>query len=173
MTYHCNRDVRNLQRDPMEVHLREMEVMLRFSHAGRPMPVVMEEFTFGSSDPKQTAEMQALMVRRSIGHASGWLTWYLQYPKGANAADSAHPSAWLTAVFEPTPWGLTAKALAAELPETDLRRKKARRIVRLDRRTELVPKRTGILIDTIFRFDQLEQPTDYRINYERDLKLRL
>ncbi len=173
MTYHCNRDVKDLQREPMEFHLREMEVMLRFSRAGRPMPVVMEEFTFGSSDPRQTAEMQALMVRRSVGHASGWLTWYLQYPRGANVADSAHPSAWLTESFEPTPWGLTARSLSAELRQADLRRKPPRRVVTLDRRTELVPKQTGALIDTMFRYDQLEQPTDYRINYERDLRLWL
>lgn len=173
MTYHCNRDVKDLQREPMEFHLREMEVMLRFSVAGRPMPIVMEEFTFGSLAPNQTAEMQALMVRRSIGHASGWLTWYLQYPKDVNVADSANPSAWLTESLEPTPWGTTARSLAGELRRADLGRKPARRVVRLDRRTELVPKQSGVLIDTMFRYDQLDQPTDYRVSYEPDLNIRL
>lgn len=173
MTHHCNRDVRDLERGPVEQMLREMEVMLRFSRAGRPMPVIMEEFTFATPDPVRTAELQARMVRHSVGHASGWLTWYLQYPEGANVADTPNPSAWFDADFRPTPWGNQARLLAEELRRTDLSRKPPRRIVALDRRTELVPNTTGVLIETFLRYTELEQPTDYTVNYEPDLRLRL
>jgi len=174
VTLHFNKDERALERAPLEQHLRELEVLLRFSRTGVPRPVVLEEFTFGSTDPQKTAEVQSLMVRRTIGHAAGWITWYLQYPKDAHPlADTVYPSAWLTEDLKPTPWGTAAKALAEELGRADLSRKPPRRVVFLDRKTELVPKKTGVLLETFFRYDQLEQPTDYRVRYERDLQLRL
>ncbi len=43
----------------------------------------------------------------------------------------------------------------------------------LDRRTELVPNTTGVLIETFLRYTELEQPTDYTVNYEPDLRLQL
>ncbi len=35
--------------------------MVRFAHAGKPMPVVIEEFTFAAADPKRRAEGQAAL----------------------------------------------------------------------------------------------------------------
>lgn len=174
LTLHFNRDTATTERAPLEQHLRELEVLLRFTRAGKPAPVILEEFTFGSHDPEETARVQGLMVRKSMGHCSGWLTWYLQYPSDPHAgADAAHPSSWLTDDFKPTPWGNAARDLRDELLATDLKRKAPARVVSLDRRTELVPKRTGILIETYLQYTDLPQPTDYRVTYEKDLKLRV
>src|SRR3990167_1394645 len=101
--------------------------MARFAHAGTLMPLIIEEFTFAAADPKRTAEGQAAMVRGTVGHASGWTTWYLQYPDGAGVADKAHRMAWMNDDLSPTPWGETARALFDELRKGDLRRKPARR----------------------------------------------
>jgi Beta-galactosidase len=174
VTHHANYDENDLTNGRTLGNIvREVEVMLRFAHAGRPMPVMLEEFTFASADGRRTAESVAAIVRGTFGHASGWTTWYLQYPKEAGAADTAHRMAWLDDDLVPTPWGEIAKMLFEEMSRTDLRRKPARRVLKLERVAELVPKRTGALISTYTEYDRFDQPTDYRLAHEPDLDIRL
>ena len=150
-----------------------MLVMARFAHAGKPIPLIVEEFTFAAADPKRVAEGQAAIVRGTAGHVSGWTTWYLQYPQDATAADVAHRVAWLNDDLSPTPWGETARLLFEELRKGEQGRKPARRTVRLDRAVELVPKKTGVLISNILDHARIAQPTDYVVTHEKDLDIRL
>lgn len=174
MTHHANYDENELTSGrTLETIVHELEVMARFTHAGKPMPVLIEEFTFAASNPKRTAEGQAAMVRGTVGHASGWTTWYLQYPEAANEADTAHRMAWLNDDLSPTPWGEAARDLFEDLRRKDLRRKPAARTVRLDRAVELLPKKTGVLLTTSWNYGSFAQPTDYRVAPEKDLSLRL
>lgn len=174
LTHHANYDENDLSGGrTMQSVLREIEVMCRFARAGRPMPVVIEEHTFATSDPGRTAEAHRAMVRATVGHASGWMTWYLQYPEGANEADTRHRMAWLNDDLTPTPWGLAAREVRAELEGGDLRRKRARRVVQLDRARELVPKALGTLTACYMKPDACPGPVDYRVEHEPDLDLRL
>ncbi|HSV72135.1 MAG TPA: DUF4434 domain-containing protein [Chthonomonadales bacterium] len=174
MTHHANYDESILAGGrTMESVVREIEVMCRFAHAGRPMPVVIEEHTFATTDPARTAEAHRAIARGTVGHAMGWMTWYLQFPEGANEADTPNPMAWLNNDFSPTPWGRGARDLRAELERGDLRRKRARRVVRLDRARELVPKALGALTAHYLQSAQHPGPIDYRVERERDLDLRL
>lgn len=175
LTHHANYDEAEMAQHKRSISsvARDVEVMCRFANAGQPRPVILEEFTYGAADPSTTARAQEAIVRQTIGSASGWTTWYLQYPEGANEADAAHPSCWLDADLKPTAWGLAARTLAAELAHADIRRKPGRRVVTLDREAELLPRRTGTLIDTYTRYDELPQPTDFRAGHERGLDVRL
>lgn len=174
MTHHANYDENDLVKGrTLASVVREVEVMVRFAHAGRPMPLILEEFTFASADPQRTAEGEAAIVRGTVGHVSGWTSWYLQFPKDAGAADTAHRMAWLNDDLSPTPWGEAARRLFVELGRTDLRRKPARRTVSLDRSTELVPKKTGVLMDTFTEYERFPQPTDFVVAHEKDLDIRL
>ncbi len=150
--------------------VKELEVLGRFAYAGRPCPVIVEEFTYGSPDATRSAEGQAAMVRGSIGHVSGWMTWYLQTIE--NGDDDAHRSAWLDASLRPTPWGETARSLRAELERGSTARKPAARTIRLDRSVELVPKSMGALLHERQR-PESEGPSDYLVPHERDLDIRL
>ncbi len=177
MTLHANYaegEMSNSRTPEQVVH--EMEALARFSHAGRPMPLIIEEFTYATPDPQRTAKAQETLVRGTIGHASGWMTWYLQFPdgaEGASTADTPHRMAWLNDDLTPTPWGLTARRLSGELARTDLRRRPARRTVRLDRNTELAPTRLGTLTAQFLNYDNLVHPADYRVSSERTLSLSL
>ena len=153
MTHHANYDENDLKDGrTLETIMHEVEVMARFAHAGKPMPLIVEEFTFAAADPKRAAEGQAAIVRGTAGHVSGWTTWYLQYPQDPGAADVAHRAAWLNDDLSPTPWGETARRLFEELRKGEQGRKPARRTVRLDRAVELVPKKTGVLISNILDY---------------------
>ncbi len=177
MTYHANfaeGDVSNNR--PPEKVVHEIEVMARFHHAGKPMPLILEEFTYATPDPLRTARAQEAIVRGTIGHISGWTTWYLQFPEGSNGAETAdtpYQMAWLNADLTPTPWGETARKIADEFPKMDLRRKPARRVLRLDRATELVPKKTGTLTDSYLNYSPAKHPADYAVRHEKDLDMKL
>jgi hypothetical protein len=173
VTHHDNRDEAEIGKSrTMETVVRELKVMGRFAYAGRPMPVIAEEFTFASVDPKRSAEGQAAMVRGTVGSLSGWMTWYLQYPNGANEADAIHQSAWFDANLKPTPWGETARSLHAEIERGSPRRKPAARTIKLERSVELGPKTLSTLIRETQR-PASEGPSDYTVAHERDLDIRL
>lgn len=149
--------------------VRSTMLMARFCHAGKPMPVMIEEFSFASADSKRTADAQEAIVRGTIGHASGWTTWYLQYPESPNDADSAdktHRCAWLDDALKPTPWGERASSLYKELLGADLTRRPASRTAKLDRSEELVPKKLGTMLK-IAR--ESEDIVDFSITHEPDL----
>lgn len=177
MTLHANyAEGETSNNRPVEKVVPEIEVLARFSHAGRPMPLILEEFTYATPDPRRTARAQEAIVRGTIGHISGWTTWYLQFPEGAegaSTADTPYQMAWLNADLSPTPWGETARVLAAELARADLARRPARRVVKLERAVELVPKTTGALVTNFSEYDPEQNPTDYEVPHERDLDLRL
>ncbi len=177
MTLHANYAEGEMSnnRTPEQV-AHEVEVLARFSHAGRPMPLIIEEFTYATPDPQRTAQAQETLVKRTIGHASGWMTWYLQFPDGADGAataDTPFRVSWLNEDLTPTPWGLTARRLSDELKRTDLKRLPPKRIVRLERRMELAPVRLGVLTSQFLNYDTSTHPADYKVSVERTLTLRL
>ena len=49
-------------------------VLLRFSSAGTPMPVILEEFSYAATDPAKTAEYQSAIVRQTILDHGGTIT---------------------------------------------------------------------------------------------------
>jgi hypothetical protein len=156
--------------------IRKIEMLLRFGVDGKQIPIVLEEYSFTAENPARTAEVQSAIVRGTVGHLSGWLTWYLQYPARPEAgADvgAQWKSAWLDADLKPTPWGEAAHALAAEVAAGDMGRKPAQLTVKLDRRHELVPKETGILVRHVSEYDKFPHPIDYTIEHEPDLDLKL
>jgi hypothetical protein len=177
MTLHANYaegEISN-NRTPEQV-VREIEVLARFSSAGRRMPLFLEEFTYATPDPVRTACAQEALVRGTLGHVSAWTSWYLQFPDGAGGAataDTPHRMAWLNADLTPTPWGEAARALASELRAADLRRKVPRRVVRLDRAVELTPTKLGVLASAYLQYKPEEHPMDYTVRHEPDLDLRL
>lgn len=154
-------------------------VLARFVGAGKPMPIILEEYTFTSARPERVAQMQSAMVRATRGHISGWTTWYLQYPEDpAEGADVVRggpevQSYWLTRDLQPSPWGLAARDLYDELLKSDLSRRPAKTIVPLNRRTELVPKGLGVVLKHMQQFDPAIWPIDYQIEHEPDMDIRL
>jgi len=173
-TLHANYDVKDLAdgRGVEEV-VHEVEILSRFTRAQHDKPVILEEFNFATETPEQTAANQAAIVRGTVGALSGWMTWYLQYPDGARTADSAHRSAWIDDQCNPTPWGETARALAAELRSAGLSRTPAARTVALDRATDLVPCEDTPLLRSYTEYDACQQPSDFTIPHEVDLDILL
>ncbi len=174
VTHHANFSGADTEGDgALARAVRGTAVMARFCHAGRPMPVMIEEYSFCSSDPARTAEGQAAIVKGTVGHASGWTTWYLQYPSNPNEADAAdktQSSAWLDAGLKPTPWGKRASAIYQELLRADLTRRPASRTIKLDRAEELVPKKLGTVLKVS---RESEDTVDFDITHERDLDIVL
>ena len=80
-------------------------VQARFCNARARRPLIIEEFTFAAPDPQRVADGQAKMVLGTIGHASGWMNWYLQFPHHPDEADTpgTNRSAVLDDEFRPTP----------------------------------------------------------------------
>ncbi len=157
--------------------VHHVEMLARFCAAGRPMPLLLEEYSYPARDPNRMAEVQAAIVRDSIGHVSGWTTWYLQYPNdpqpGADHGGKEARSCWLDSEFHPTPWGETAKTLYEELTVSDLKRLSAKETVALDRRTSLVPRETGILIRHWKNYTDFPHPLDYVPAHHPDLDINL
>ena len=136
----------------------------RFCNAFKMMPVIIEEFTFASPDEQRMADAQAKMVLGAVGHASGWMNWYLQYPHDPNQADMAGQdrSAILNDDLTPTAWGLRAKALIQQLKSADLSRESARTVVEVDRERELAPRAWGPVLTICRDWDTYEHPIDFR-----------
>ena len=177
VTHHANFDESELKNGRTVADmLRYTEVMARFCHAGKPMPMILEEYGFASADPERVAEVQSQMVRATIGHASGWMTWYLQYPSAPNEADApdrSHQSSWLSEDLSPTLWGKAAALLHEELLRADLSRRPARETLKLDRAAELVPRKLGMLLTVARQYPTSRQPVDYMLTHERDLDVKL
>lgn len=175
ITHHANYDIKDFKEGrPYEQAARETEALARFACAGGVKPVMIEEYNFSGKDLEETADLQESMVRGSVGHASGWTTWYLQYPDNASTVvDAAHPSGWLDKDLKPTPWGLRAKALYGDLLKADRARKAPARTVALDRAEQLVPHGTSTIIDTFTDYEKYPQPTDFTVTHEPDLDLAL
>jgi hypothetical protein len=135
----------------------------RFCNARARKPVVIEEFTFASPDAQRVADGQAKMVLGTVGHASGWMNWYLQFPRQPNAADTPgnDHSAVLDDDFRPTPWGLRASNLIAQLRTMDLSRRPARTTLQLDRQTELVPRAMGTQLRIAQAWTNYQHPIDF------------
>ncbi len=171
-TYHANYDINDFTRGRSEMEAPyEVAVQARFACAMGVKPVIIEEYTFASESEEHTARMQAAMLRTSVGDASGWVNWYLQYPDGAGAADSVHQSAWLRRDLAPTAWGREGRAVHDELCGEDLARVPAAKTVKLDRKACLVPRETSPLITNITGYGKTPQPVDYAIEHEPDLDL--
>jgi hypothetical protein len=162
--YHENEKVPD-RTDADMVH--QTQVLARFVAAGKPMPIILEEFTYTSRDPKRVAEMQQALLEGTVGHVSGWLNWYLMYPadpaEGADSTDPEAQSGWMTPDLEPTPWGLAARTLYEKLQAQDLHRIPPKSVVTLDRRTELIPKGPTQVTRHYRDFDPAAHPIDYVI----------
>lgn len=139
-------------------------VQARFCNAFDVKPLVIEELTFASPDPERVADSQAKMVLGTVGHASGWMNWYLQFPHDANNADSLGPdrSAILDDDFRPTPWGHRFRAVAAQLRRADLSHLPAKSTIALDREKELVPHAMGTELIICRNWGKYRHPIDYR-----------
>ena len=135
----------------------------RFCNARARKPLIIEEFTFAASDPSRVADGQANMVLGTVGHASGWMNWYLQYPKEPNEADTpgTDRSAVLDDDFQPTPWGLRARDLIAQLTKLDLSRIPAKTTIELDRQRELVPFGMGTQLRICGQWTNYLHPIDF------------
>ena len=137
------------------------------------MPVVIEEYSFASHDPQKVADGQERIVLGTIGHAAGWLNWYMQYPRNPNQADTPERSAILNDDMTPTPWGLRAKALIRKLQSADLSRKPAASTIDLDRERELVPKTMGTELLIRQNWSDHPHPIDFRWPRNKWIQLRL
>ncbi|MFQ6133414.1 MAG: beta-galactosidase, partial [Armatimonadota bacterium] len=135
----------------------------RFCNAVKLMPVIIEEFTFASPDEARVAEGQERMVLGTIGHASGWMNWYMQYPTAPNQADmeGQDRSAILNDDFSPTPWGLRAQQLIRRLKGMDLSRQPAATVIEVDRVEVLTPRAWGPLLTICRDWEQYEHPIDF------------
>jgi hypothetical protein len=139
-------------------------VQARFCNARARKPLIIEEFTFAASDPQRVADGQAKMVLGTVGHASGWMNWYLQFPHEPNAADSpgGDRSAVLDDEFRPTPWGLRARELIAQVSKLDLSRLPPRTTIELDRQKELVPTTIGTQLRICTQWTNYQHPIDFK-----------
>ena len=151
-------------------------VQARFCNARARKPLVIEEFTFAAPDPQHVADGQARMVLGTVGHASGWMNWYLQFPHNPDEADTpgANRSAVLDDDFRPTPWGLRARDLIAQLRTKDLASLPAKTTIELDRQKELVPCAMGTQLRICGAWTNYQHPIDFKWPQNKwiDLDLR-
>ncbi len=178
MTLHTNfHEAERREGQTDEDLVNTVRVLARFCSAAKPMPLILEEFTYTSKDPERTAQMQAALLQGTAGDVSGWTTWYLFYPGdpavGADSPEAAHTSAWMAHDLTATPWGLAAKEIAAGLRAADLARRPGKLTVPLNRRRELVPKTDGVLVEHMRGYKKLPTPIDYDVSHEPDLDLEL
>ncbi|HWX22851.1 MAG TPA: beta-galactosidase [Candidatus Binatia bacterium] len=147
----------------------------RFCNARSRKPVMIEEFTFASPDPKRVADGQARIVLGTVGHASGWMNWYLQFPHNPDSADTpgTDRSAVLDDNFQPTPWGLRARDLIGQLRTMDLSRLPAKTTIDLDRQKELVPIAMGTQLRICPAWTNYEHPIDFKWLRNPWIKLEL
>lgn len=165
LTTHDNRSQSELKTGQrLEEVVHDSILQARFCNAHARKPLLIEEFTFAAPDPQQVAAGQARMVLGTIGHASGWMNWYLQFPHEPNAADTpaGDRSAVLDDNFEPTPWGRRAHDLIALLSQRDLSRLPAKTTLALDRQRELVPVGMGTQLRICSQWTQYEHPIDFQ-----------
>ncbi len=171
MACHDNREASEPADGDIVDVVRDMQLRLRASSARRRMPVIMEEFSLsGTADAGLVTAVGTAMVRGSIGHCSGWMRWFLQ------AWDGESADGLLDADLRPTAWGLAFGALGApggEVASADLRRLRGRRVVRMNRRSELVPRGPGELWRILWDWDRYRHPVDLRWPRNRWIGLKL
>lgn len=155
--------------------VRGAVLRVRFCNAARMLPLVIEEMTFGSPDPQQVADAQEKLTLGTVGHAAGWMNWYLQFPSDANEADlqGTDRSAILDDNFAPTPWGLRAQDLIWRLAQMDLSRQGARTVFDVDRTKCLVPREWGPELVIVRDWDKYEHPIDFRWPCNEWINLKL
>ena len=103
------------------------------------------------------------MVLGTVGHASGWMNWYVQFPHEPDTADTPGPdhSAILDDKLQPTAWGLRARDLIAQLRTTDLARVPPKATIELDRQRELVPHELGTQLRIVRDWANYQHPVDF------------
>jgi len=116
------------------------------------------------------------MVLGTVGHASGWMNWYIQFPHEPDQADTpgADHSAILDDQLRPTPWGLRARDVITQLRGLDLSRLPPRTTLELDRQKELVPHVMGPQLRISRDWANYQHPIDFLwpSNQWIDLKLQ-
>jgi hypothetical protein len=165
LTTHDNRSQSELKRgQSIQDVIHDSIVQARFCNARARKPLIIEEFTFAASDPSRVADGQANMVLGTVGHASGWMNWYLQFPRESNEADTpgADRSAVLDDDFRPTLWGLRARDLIAQLSKLDLSRLPPKTTIVLDRQRELVPFEMGTQLRICSQWTNYLHPIDFK-----------
>lgn len=177
LTTHDNESQSRLKPgETIEDVVHRLIVQTRFCNAFARKPVVIEEFTFGAPDPKRVADYQARMVLGTVGSASGWMNWYIQFPHEPDSADTpgSDHSAILDDELRPTPWGLRARDLISQLRRMDLVRLLPKTTVELDRQAELVPHALGTQLRIGHDWTNYQHPIDFLwpSNKWIDLKLQ-
>ena len=177
LTTHDNESQSRLkQGETIEDVLHKLVVQTRYCNAFTRKPLIIEEYTFGSPDPNRVADYQAKMVLGTVGSASGWMNWYIQYPHEPDTADTpgADHSASLDDELRPTPWGLRARDLIIQLRGTNLARLPPNTTLELDRQKELVPHAIGTQLRIDHDWANYQHPIDFHwpSNQWIGLKLR-
>jgi hypothetical protein len=91
------------------------------------------------------------------------MNWYIQFPHEPDSADTpgADHSAILDDEFRPTPWGLRARDLIAQLRRIDLARLPPKTTIELDRQRELVPHALGTQLRIGHDWTNYQHPIDF------------
>jgi hypothetical protein len=176
LTTHDNHSQSEMKKDDtVESLVRGSILRARFCNARKKLPLIIEELTFGAPDEQKMADVQEAMVRGTVGSASGWMNWYLQYPHDANEADTPNQerSAILKDDLTPTAWGLRAKALIAQLKTMDLSRQASGVIVKADRMKSLAPHELGVAYEVARNWDQYKEPVDFDWPRDEFIDLKL
>jgi hypothetical protein len=176
LTTHDNQSQSRLKPgETIEDVVHQLVLGARFCNAFARKPLMIEEFTFAAPDPNRVADYQARMVFGTVGHASGWMNWYIQFPHEPNAADTpgADHSAILDDELRPTPWGLRARDLIAQLRRLDLARLPPKTTIALDRKKELVPHALGAQLRIASGWTNYPSPIDFMWPSNKWIDLRL
>lgn len=176
LTTHDNHSQSEMKKtDTIEGLVHGTILRTRFCNARKILPVIIEEYTFGAKEEAAVAEVQEAMVRGTVGSASGWLNWYLQYPHDANEADTPaqERSAILRDDLTPTAWGLRAKALIAQLRTMNLSRQASGVIIKAERMKSLVPHELGVAYEVGKNWDKYKQPVDFEWPRNEFIDLKL
>ena len=159
MTHHDNHSVKEFKGTDFGTLARAATVRMRSCLARKPMPMILEEFSFDSSDAKQVGDACSAMVRGTAGECSGWMVWYFQ------AWEQGSPTGLVYRDLQPTPWGRQFRDLAAPggfIAKANLSRRRAQQVIEMDRAAELVPTRHGTLLQVMANWDNYRHPVDYR-----------
>jgi hypothetical protein len=165
ITYHYNmkppRALTESQRQyQLEQMFREVETDLRFAYVGKP--IIVEEFYYMWEDLDVVDEVHREFVKRTIGHASGWLTWPLQGYGNAGPVQGIYGP--LDTGFSPTPWGKTVKEWNSSegfLQVESLDRKAPATYFYLDHKKEMIAASNGFAEEIKNNWNDLERPFDF------------
>ncbi|UCH33351.1 MAG: beta-galactosidase [Armatimonadota bacterium] len=159
MTHHDNHDASEVKGSDYAALVRGVTVRLRACLAGRPMPVILEEFSLDSQDPEQVAGACSDMVRATVGSCSGWMVWYFQH------WDDGNPTGLVDGEMQPTAWGRAFSRLGGPsglVHSSDLSWHESKQVIALDREAELVPTRMGMIGQVLAEWDNYEHPVGFR-----------